>query len=764
MLKTSDLQPHSDDQPDDNPASSSGIGTKIQGQNGFAPRPQNEPCPNPLTAALGSEREAPTGPAVFGLADALQQVARMLGTASTRDRFAHTLPMVAGELPLSRLDEAAEKLGLAAKLVETPLAQASPLAPPFVAFTSQGDAYVVTKYDAKNDVVHTLAFVQGQPVEHRQSLRALSEASNPTVIYLARQNDLDEASDLQPDRRQHWFWSAASRFGVSYTQVIVAGFLVNLLALAAPLFVMNVYDRVIPNLTIPTLWALAAGIGIAIVFDFLLKLVRARVVDETGRRIDMTVSGRMFDRLLEVRSDARPNATGVLASHIRDFDNVRDVLTSSTVVALTDALFIFIFLAALYWIVGPLAAVPAAAAVLVLTFTYVSQWPMARAMRRAQSDASKRHGILVETLLSLDRVKALGGGSPLRQRFDHSVAESSRSATAARFWSMLTTTVLQTVSQIVSVIIIVWGVFLVLDAQISVGALIAANILSGRVLAPLASVAGTLQRVQNARFSFKAVDQIMALPSEWTSAEATRPLKAPTLTIEGLSFQYKPDLPPALSDVTFQLEPGDRLGIIGRIGSGKSTLGRLLCGLSQPSQGRILIDQVDLKQIPPTELRGFVGYVCQEPELLSGTLRENITLGASMATTDDIDRAIELAGLSELARTHPLGLSMPIAERGRNLSGGQRQSIALAQALIRRPKLLFLDEPTAALDLSAERHLLTSLERLSKDDGVTLLMATHRNSTLKAVSKLLVLERGQLAAFGPRDEVLKVLEQQAIAS
>lgn len=705
--------------------------------------------------------EAMADPAVYSLSDALQHAAQILGTSSVQGRFVDTLPLVDGELILSRADEAAAKLGLSVKVAEVPLAEASPLAPPYIAFTEAGDAFVVTEHNARADSARTIAFVNGEPVEHERSLSDLSQKSRQVVVYLARRESTQSDQDVSGERNGHWFWSAASRFRISYVQVIAACFLVNVLALAAPLFIMNVYDRVIPNLTIPTLWALAAGVAIAILFDFLLKMVRAQVVDETGRRIDMTVSGRLFDHLLDVRSDARPKSTGVLASHIRDFDNVRDVLTSSSVVALTDAAFVFIFLGALWWIVGPLAAIPAGAAVLVLAVTVLSQVPMARAMRRAQSDSSKRHGILVETLLSLDAVKALGGGASLRKRFDHAVAESSRSAAAARFWSTLNTTVLQTVSQVVSILIIIWGVFLVLDAQISVGALIAANILSGRVLAPLASVAGTLQRLQNARFSFKAVDEVMNLPTEWTKAEATRPLQRPALAVEGVSFGYTQDAPPALEKLSFSLEPGDRLGIIGRIGSGKSTLGRLLCGLSQPLAGRILIDEVDVQQIPPSELRAMVGYVPQDPELVSGTLRENLTLGAPLATAQDIDRAIEIVGLSELARTHPMGLSMPIAERGRSLSGGQRHAIAIARALIRRPRLLFLDEPTAALDMAAERHLLARLEALSEEEGMTLILATHRNTTLKAVSKLMVLEKGQLAAFGPRDDVLKALEDQA---
>lgn len=712
----------------------------------------------------GIESQPDAKPTLFSLADALQQAAKILGTSSVQGRFADTLPLVQGELALSRIDEAAAKLGLSVKVAEISLEQASPLAPPFIAFTNSGDAYVVTEHNVRADTVRTIAFVDGKPVEHEQSLRDLSRKSKHLLVYLARRDSGQERDSLFKERSQHWFWSAASRFRMSYVQVIAACFLVNILALAAPLFIMNVYDRVIPNLTISTLWALAAGVAIAILMDFLLKLVRAQVVDETGRRIDMTISGRMFDHLLEVRSDARPKSTGILASHIRDFDSVRDVLTSSAVVGLTDAAFIFIFLGALYWIVGPLAAIPAGAAIVVLLVTVLTQVPMARAMRRAQSDSSKRHGILVETLLSLDAVKALGGGSTLRKRFDHAVAESSRSSAVARFWSTLNTTVLQTVSQIVSILIIIWGVFLVLDAQISVGALIAANILSGRVLAPLSSVAGTLQRVQNARFSYKAVDQLMSLPTEWTQAESTQTLHAPSLKVEGLSFAYSTETPLALENVSFALNAGDRLGIIGRIGSGKSTLGRMLCGLSQPTVGRLLIDEVDVQQMPPSLLRSVVGYVPQDPELVSGTLRENLTLGAPLATPHDIDRALDVSGLTELARTHPLGLSMPIAERGRSLSGGQRHAIAIARALIRRPKLLFLDEPTAALDMTSERRLLRHLEALSEEEGMTLILATHRNTTLKAVSKLMLLEKGELTAFGPRDEILKALKEHALAN
>lgn len=715
--------------------------------------------------ATGDADGSKSSDAVQNLGPALAYCAKKLGSSHQSSRIDDSIPLEDGHLGLDRLQEAARKFGLKTQLSKKPLTLASPLAPPLIGILNLGEAVVVEALDFAKDTASIVVFSGGTVVERQVSLRKLSRNLKPALVYLAK---TDQPAELSADdsgrNKNHWFWSAASRFKSSYTQVVLAGFLVNMLALASPLFVMNVYDRVIPNLTIPTLWALASGVVLALVFDFVLKTMRSRVVDETGRRIDMAVSGRVFDHLLEAKAESRPQSTGVLASYIRDFDNVRDVLTSSTVIAITDAVFIAIFLLVLYWIVGILVIVPIVAAVTVILVTLWVQVPMNRAMKDAQSDSARRHGILIETLLSLDMVKRIGGAAHVRRRFDHSVAEASRSATTTRFWSNLNTTVVQSASQAVSVVLIVWGVFLVIEGQISVGALIAANILSGRVLAPLASISGTLARVQQAKHSYRSVDRLMELPSEWTDATPTRPLQRPSLVFENVTYTYPDQQAPALSDLSFQMNAGDRFGVIGRIGSGKSTIGKLLSGLATPSAGRVLIDGVDIKQVSPVELRRFVGVVPQEPELISGSLLDNITLGEPMASAEDIDYAVVLAGLEELARDHPLGLSMPISERGRNLSGGQRHSVALAQSLIRRPRLLFLDEPTAALDTGAENKLLKNLTHLSDSEGVSVVLATHRHSTLAIVDRLLVIEAGRLLALGPKQKVLQALQDQAGAN
>ncbi len=710
----------------------------------------------------GTERPSFKPTPIRNLSAALVHAAKLLGVVQTDIRYADALPTQGGELTIGRLDEAARKLGLKIKINDKPLTSASPLASPFLAFLNSGETVVVTSLDLQKGVAVLDRVSADGVTSHVLKLEQLGVALKPVYVYVARL-DMGLEAMCGPSRGQsdHWFWSAVSRFRSNYLQVVVAGFLVNTLALASPLFIMNVYDRVIPNLTIPTLWALAVGVVIALVFDFVLKTLRAKVVDETGRRVDMAVSGRVFDHLLETRSDARPQSTGVLASHIRDFDNVRDLMTSSTVIAITDAVFIVIFLAVLYWIVGFLVLVPIVAALFVIAATFLVQIPISRAMQKAQSDSARRHGILIETLLSLDLVKRIGGAAHLRRRFDHSVAEASRSATATRFWSNLNTTIVQSASQTVTVVIIVWGVFLVIEGHISVGALIAANILSGRVLAPLASISSTLSRVQQARYSYKSIDSLMALPSEWTAAAATRPLRNQSLTFEEVSYVYPGQDMPAVKGISFTLGQGDCLGIIGRIGSGKSTLGRLVCGLAVPTEGRILIDGVDIKQVPPSELRRFVGIVPQEPELISGTLHDNITMGQPMATPEDIDYAVRMAGIEALARDHPFGLAMPISERGQSLSGGQRHSVALAQTLIRRPKILFLDEPTAALDTSAEKQLLKSLDILAREQGVIVMIATHRHSSLAIADKLLVIDGGALRACGPKDQVLEALQKQA---
>ncbi len=670
------------------------------------------------------------------------------------------LPFDERGMTLTSLREVAPALGFEVHIVTMPIEAVPAIALPVIIFDTDGHAMVLTSMSVRRNVARVAMPATG-PGERQITLTELAKQHAGVVVYLkpeAQTNQPTAQGKFSGDRA-HWFWSTFRAFWRDYTQVVMAALLINVLGVAAPLFVKNVYDRVIPNLAIPTLWALTAGVLLALVLDVILRALRSSVVDATGRRVDLAVSGRLFAHVLGLRLESRPATTGGLASQMRDFDSVRDVMTSSTLIALTDLAFIGVFLGVMWLIVGPLAMVPLIAVVVVLLCAMLIQLPLARAVKASQVDSARRHSILVEAAGSVETIKSIGAEGFLRRSWNEAVAATSRSTTTARFWANLSGNMVVFVNQAVSIATVVWGVFLVLDGTITVGSLIAASILSGRVLAPLGSVVQTLARALQAWSAFRTLDALMSAPVEPAAApDGSRP-RAGEISLRAVSLTYPGASTAALDRIDLKIGKGERVGLIGRIGSGKTSIGRLLSGLYQPTSGQILIDGVDIRQFG-ADIRSLVGFCQQDTELFSGTLRENIAMGAPDARQDVIERAARIAGVEAFSARMPLGLATPVAERGRSLSGGQRQAIGLARIIVREPKILFLDEPSSAMDTSTERVLVANLRRELNPD-VTLLISTHRDGLLELVDRLVVFDNGRIILDGPRAEVIERLREAA---
>ncbi len=722
----------------------------------------NDRFADPDTAELTI---APDPGTANGLLEALVYIARAHGRPASGRDILRGLPADPHGLPLSALEEAAAKLGLKVQLRALPAARIPPVTLPVIVYglsCAGGRAAVLTRIDTQDGTAEIVVPAIGEAVRTIE-LAALTGATQEPALPVAFLTPGDTATATQdPAASGHWFWSAVRRLWPNYLQVVVAALIGNLLGLASPLFIMNVYDRVIPNLAIPTLWALTAGVAIAFGFDFLLKLLRMRIVEDTGRRVDMAVAGRIFDQLMTMKLAGRPDTTGATASQVRDFDTVRDALTSSSVIALTDLMFIGIFLWVMWLLVGPLVAVPGGAVPLVIIVTGLIQIPLARALHTSQGDVARRQSLLVETLSSLETVKAVGGESWLRRAWDRAVAAASRSTARARGWANLATSFTGLVQQSVSIVIVVWGVFLVLEGTITVGALIAANILAGRVLAPLANIAQTLARLHQARAALRGLEQIMRADGE-RRAPASDIAPSPgadALRFENVSFTYPRAATPALSGISLTVRPGECIGIIGPVGSGKSTLSRLVAGLYEPAEGAYLLNGVDARQYSTAALRGEIGLCLQDAELFTGSLRDNIVIGQPFASDTEVERAVRLSGVASFASLHPLGLAMPIEEGGRSLSGGQRQAVSIARCLIRNPKILFLDEPSAGMDVSTEQRLVASLREIART-GIGLMIATHRDGPLDVVDRILVFDRGRLVMDGPKAQVIERLRTGA---
>jgi len=595
----------------------------------------------------------------------------------------------------------------------------------------------------------------GTASKHSVKLEDLAAAAEERLLFLRPRHYLDQLEAEESGRR--WFAGALWRNGWIYGNAVIAALFVNLLALAVPLFVMTVYDRVVPNEALETLWVLAIGVGGAALFDFLLRLLRSYLVDVAGRRLDFTLDRRLFHRVLGMRLGAWRGGAGSLAATLKEFDFLRDFLGSATMTVLADLPFVLLFLAIIWFIGGPLVFVPLAALPLVALVALLVQLPLARLVRQGLAENQARQTHLYEVLQGLETVKAVRAEAWAERRWSDLLARAAMSQGRIRFWTGLSATATQTAQILVTVGLVVFGVLRIGEGALTLGGLIACVLLANRVLAPLAQISGVLTRWQQARQALRALDELMQLPLERAPQEnrVHRPSLQGSIEFAEVGFTYPGAELKALDGLGFSLAAGERVGLIGRVGSGKTTLLKLAQGLHLPDAGLVRVDGIDLRQLEPADLRRQVGYVPQQVALFRGSIRDNLALGAPDAGDEAILAAAELVGLSDLIRQAPRGLDQDVGEQGFALSGGQRQLIALARAVVQRPAILLLDEPTSGLDALAERAVIDALRgRLGQ---ATLLLATHRLPLFQLVDRLIVLERGRVLADGPREEVLKRL-------
>jgi len=713
---------------------------------------------------------APAGNSVFGretedirdirdsLTDALIFLAAHHGHAITREALLANLPILDGRLTPSLFDRAARKAGMEAQTVRRKLSDIPQLVLPAVLMMRDGTTRILLSRGGRKKAATVVdPSTNMGPVSVRT--RDLAADYQGYAFFVRPTADADPRAVAAGDLpKTHWFWSVVRRFWKNYTHVAAAALIINILALASPLFIMSVYDRVIPNGAIPSLVALAAGMGIAILFDLIIRMVRSRIIDMTGKKLDVVLASDIFEHVLALKLAQRPTSVGVLANQMRDFDSVKEFFTSGTVVSLTDLLFAIVFIGVLFMIAGPLAWIPVVLLPIMIVTGVALQFPLERAMRKLQAESAARHGVLVESLSGIETVRATGAEGRMQTAWERSVAATARSGEDVHFWASLALTSASTAQQINYLVMVIIGVYLILDGQLSVGALVASTMLSGRVLAPISGIAAVISRATQMIVSLKALNRIMGLDRERPLGRTyiARRVEAGSLALENVTFRYPNGALNALESISFRIAPGERVGIIGRIGSGKTTVGRLLPGFYEPDDGRILVDGVDIRQYDPADLRTGIGFVLQDTDLFFGKLRDNIAFGRPDATDEEILQAARLSGVESFIAGHPLGYEMPIAEGGRSLSGGQKQAIGLARILIRKPKILFLDEPTAHFDVRSEAEFLERLKTLAARD-MTIIVSTHRLSLLSLVDRILVFDGGKLIADGPRDRVLEQL-------
>lgn len=608
---------------------------------------------------------------------------------------------------------------------------------PFIGFAKDGLAVVVESISDRGEaLLRTSAGVV-------QMSRSELEARLQRHVLLARRVH----QSAKPKGRNDWFWGSFSQSKWLYAQVLAAATVTNFLGLSTSIFIMVVYDRVVPNEAIESLIALTIGVVIALAFDFAIKTLRSQFVDRAGKRADLRMSRLIFDKILNMRIDNRSQKAGAMASIVREFDTLREFFTSATLIALVDLPFIFFFIWVIYLIAGPLAWVPLIAVPIVIAAGLVIQPFLARIAKGAMQSNMSKQGVLVETLNGLETVQATGSGRLMRRRFEEASDAQSDLGLRNRLLSQFAINSAASVQQMAQIATIFYGVFLIQDGIITMGAMIAAVILGGRTLSPLSQLASAMSRANGAQQAYRSLSSVMREDQDETDGlrpRLSRPHLSGCVELKNVSYTFPGAKAPIIRNLSLKIPSGQKVALVGRMGSGKSTLGRLMAGLIEPTEGAVMIDGVDIRQIDRSDLRRNVGVMLQESWLFSGTIKENLQMGFTEYGDAHLLDIARRAGVDDFVANHPQGYDMMLKERGEGLSGGQRQSINLARAMLHDPSLLILDEPTSSMDAASEKFVLARLVEWAGHR--TIVAITHRNSILEMVERVLVIEQGSVLA------------------
>ena len=668
-----------------------------------------------------------------------------------------------GTLPFHQVEPALEQIGMRAEPVTRRLGAWPSTKCPAVLELEEERAAVLLDTRGNEGLVYAPGLAEPMWVK----LADLAGAYTGRAVIVESDPTRERANERPWDkaRRTHWFWSEVWKVRREFWPVLLAALIVNLLAFAMPLFTMNVYDRVIPNKAVSTLWVLALGVMFAIGFDFTLRIARARLIDEVGRKLDAKLSQKLFEKVMNLPMAERLCSTGGFARRVSEFEMVRDFFASTTVVLAVDVTFLVLFLGLITALAGWLVLIPMAGIALMLTAGFSLQKAMGRAALDAQADSSLQHSVLVESIAGAETLKSVRAEGQMLGRWRRYSAMSAATSERMRKLTAVAVNLASVSQQMISIGLLIGGFYRFQQGEMTMGAIIAIIMLSGRSLQPVGQLAFLVTRGRQATATLDSLQRMMEAGDERQVAmrSIVPEIRAGHIELVDVSFRYPEAGRDALAGLTLKINPGERIGIIGRVASGKSTLGRVLCGLYAPTEGEMLVDGLDSRQYHPHQLREAFRFVSQDAEVFSGSVRDNLMLGAANATDAQLIDAVVRSGADIFLSRDAAGFDLPVGERGSRLSGGQRSLLVLARALVSPSKLLFLDEPTGSMDTQTEMYFIEHLKTALAPDQ-TLLVSTHRNNMLSIVNRLIVIDAGKVIADGPRDEVLSHLSAASAAA
>lgn len=706
------------------------------------------------------------------LAHAIAWLTKHHGRERSPESLLASLPATGGRLAPDQALRALREAGFNAGLLQRRVADINPMLLPAVLLLEGGDACIVVArrpeggYDVVMPGPQAMACIAAEE-ELGSAYTGIALVATPVVDEVPTPRDADEAAALA-DPKRHWFWGTARRFLPYYRSALVAALLSNVLMLVTGLATAVIYDKVIPHQAFVTLWSLAGACALALVFDYLARQLRAYLLDHAGRKIDLIVGSLLFRQSLAVRMEHRPESAGAYAHTIGQIETVREFFASASLSAVSDLPFVVVFVAMCFVVGGPLGWVLVIAVPALLGVSLAIQGSLRRAMTAHMRQHADLQGLLVEAVEGLEDLKAAGAQGRFLRRYEESSAAAAAMQMRSRAMTAAATNISAIGQQLVTIVMLIWGVHLIAAQQLTGGALIGAVMFANRAVAPLAPIVMLAMRWQGARAAMRALEEVMKRPTDREPGRSYVPRRefSGRIGLHDVGFAYPHagdgEAPKVLKGVNLRIEPGERIAILGRIGSGKSTVLRLLAGLYQPTEGLVEADGIDLRQIDPADFRARVGFVGQDPRLFNGTLRDNVLMDRATAEPARLAEAAQLTGLDRVVAGHPLGWDLPVGESGSLLSGGQRQLVALTRCLVTRPRILLMDEPTSSMDAQSEVAFLRQLKSAAGD--CTLVMVTHRPAVLELVTRIVVVDGGRIVMDGPKEQVLAALSGQRPAA